>query len=174
MDENKQAQPKPKIIGPAIRIVVLMLILVGVGYPLVLVAIGQTLLPVQSNGSLVKLQGVNGNGTGNANEIVVGSSLIGQEFQSAKFFHSRHFADSSSGLDPHITPEYASAQVENVSRATGIPQNYLRTLIELNVQTNRADNLSAFAPPYVNVLELNLELVRQYPNVYQQFLGERR
>jgi potassium-transporting ATPase KdpC subunit len=83
-------------------------------------------------------------------------------------------AESTSGVDPHITPQQAISQIENVSASTGIPQNYLRTMIDLNIETNRADNLSAFAPTYVNVLELNLELVRQYPNVYGEFLGVRQ
>jgi hypothetical protein len=29
----------------------------------------------------------------------------------------------------------------------------------------------AFAPNYVNVLEVNLELVKQYPDVYSAFLN---
>ena len=119
---------------------------------------------MQSNGSMVSLD----------NGRVVGSSLIAQDFQSPKFFHGRASSESASGLDPHITPEYALAQIENVSSTTGIPQNSLKTLIRLNTETNRADNLSAFAPNYVNVLELNLELTRQYPDVYSQFMKDRQ
>jgi len=32
-------------------------------------------------------------------------------------------------------------------------------------------NLVAFAPNYVNVLEVNLELVKQYPDLYSEFLN---
>ena len=31
-------------------------------------------------------------------------------------------------------------------------------------------NLLAFAPNYVNVLEVNLELLKQYPELYSEFL----
>jgi len=44
-------------------------------------------------------------------------------------------------------------------------------LIELNIERNRVNNLIAFAPNYVNVLEVNLELVKQYPDLYSEFLN---
>ena len=46
----------------------------------------------------------------------------------------------------------------------------LRTIVELNIERNRVENLLAFAPNYVNVLEVNLELVKQYPGLYGEFL----
>ena len=52
-----------------------------------------------------------------------------------------------------------------------IPKNALRTILELNIERNRVENLLAFAPNYVNVLEVNLELVRQYPELYSEFLA---
>ena len=101
----------------------------------------------------------------------MGSELISQEFKSLKFFHGRSSSDSASGLDPHITPHSGFAQVSNVSKASAIPQNALRTLIELNIERNRNSNLLAFAPNYVNVLEINMELVKQYPEVYAEFIN---
>ncbi len=160
MSENKTKLH----LGTAVRTVVLMLVLVGVAYPLVLVVIGQGVFPVQSNGSMVALD----------NGDVVGSALIAQEFTSAKFFHARPAGETASGVDPHITPEDALGQIERVNQATGIPVNHLKTLVQLNIETNKAENLSAFAPDYVNVLELNLELVRQYPEVYAEFLEARQ
>lgn len=160
----EKSENKTKLhVGTAIRIVILMMAVVA-AYALVLVVIGQVLFPSQSKGSLVTLE----------NGRVVGSSLIAQDFHSPKFFHARSSSDSASGLDPHVTPEYALAQVENVSSATGISQNSLKTIIRLNIETNRADNLSAFAPSYVNVLEVNLELTRQYPDVYAEFTSGRQ
>jgi potassium-transporting ATPase KdpC subunit len=91
--------------------------------------------------------------------------------KSPKFFHPRPSSDSASNVDPDITPENAFLQVSNVSKATGINQNALRTLIELNIERNRVSNMVAFAPNYVNALEVNLELVNQYPDVYSTFLN---
>ena len=96
----------------------------------------------------------------------IGSKLIAQEFDSAKFFHPRPPSDSASTVDPHITPESAYAQIKNVSEATGIHPNTLRTLLNLNIEQNKITNAIFFAPQYVNVLEVNIELVNQYPEVY--------
>lgn len=144
-------------IKPCLKVVGLMILVVGIAYPVILVVIGEFALPYQSSGSLLTLHGK-----------VVGSKLIAQEFKSLKFFHSR--SDSASTVDPHITPENAFAQVSNVSKATGIPHNVLETLINLNIERNKITNGLFFAPQYVNVLEVNLELVRQYSEHYHEFL----
>lgn len=151
---------KPGTLKPAIRVIVLMLVVTGIAYPLALVAIGQSVLPFQSNGSILKVDGKE-----------VGSRLIAQEFSSPKFFHSRPGTETASGVDPHITPENAYSQAKRVSQATGIPENYLVTMIELNVERNKSANLVAFAPEYVNVLQLNVDLARQYPDIYAEVLG---
>ncbi|MGA9168924.1 MAG: potassium-transporting ATPase subunit C [Nitrososphaeraceae archaeon] len=159
---NKLVKKVPlntKSFSPAIRVVLLMMIVTGIAYPLILVAIGQNILPFQSNGSILTFNGK-----------AIGSKLIAQEFKSPKFFHSRPSSDSASGVDPHITPDNAFSQISNISKASGIPQNTLRTLVELNIERNKVSNLLAFAPDHVNVLELNTELVKQYPEAYGEFL----
>jgi hypothetical protein len=52
----------------------------------------------------------------------------------------------------------------------GITENPIKTLIRLNIERNRSENLGAFAPDYVNVLTLNLDLIDQYPEAYGEFL----
>lgn len=158
--EQIKSQINKDTLSPAIKVVVLMLVVTGIVYPLILVAIGKSTLPYQSNGSLITINGK-----------VIGSKLIAQDFKSPKFFHPRPSSDSASNVDPDITPEKAFLQVSNVSRATGINPNALNTLIELNIERNRVSNMVAFAPNYVNVLEVNLELVKQYPDVYNAFLN---
>jgi K+-transporting ATPase ATPase C chain len=158
--EQIKGQINKNTLSPAIKVVLLMLVVTGIVYPLVLVVIGQSALPYQSNGSLITINGK-----------VIGSKLIAQDFKSPKFFHPRPSTDSASTVDPDITPENAFLQISNVSQATGINQNALRTLVELNVERNRVSNMVAFAPDYVNVLEINLELLNQYPDVYSTFLN---
>jgi K+-transporting ATPase ATPase C chain len=146
---------KSKVFSPAIRIVILMIITTGVAYPLLVTTIGQTVMPYQSNGSQVVLDGK-----------VVGSELIAQNFNSTKFFQPRN--DSASGVDPDITPDSAISQIPAISSATGIPVNALKTLVDLDIARNKETNALVFAPDYVNVLNLNVELVKQYPEVYAQ------
>jgi K+-transporting ATPase ATPase C chain len=144
---------------PSVRVVMLMIIAAGIAYPLLLILIGNITLPFQSTGSLLTLDGQ-----------VVGSKLIGQEFESDKLFHIRPAANSTSTVDPHITPENAYSQIPRISKATGLPHSTLKTAIQYNVEKNKVSNVLVFAPPYMNVLEVNLELISGYPDVYQEFV----
>jgi K+-transporting ATPase ATPase C chain len=158
--EKIQGQFSLNTVSPAIKVIILMLVVTGIAYPIVLVAIGQSIFKFQSNGSVVTLNGKS-----------IGSALIAQEFNSPKFFHSRSASDSASGLDPHITPQNALSQISNISKASGIPHSALTTLVELNIEINKNANFLAFAPDFVNVLELNTELAKQYPEIYRDSLG---
>jgi len=151
-----------KNLSSSIRVIILMMLMTGIAYPLILTGIGQGIFPFQSNGSMITMNG----------KDAVGSILIGQEFSSPKFLHTRPAAQTASGVDPHITPEDAFTQAANVSKATGIPINTILTLIELDIERNRIENLIVFAPHYVNVLKVNTELVRQYPEVYAEYRSQ--
>ncbi|PFR90048.1 potassium-transporting ATPase subunit C [Bacillus cereus] len=63
--------------------------------------------------------------------------------------------NSGSGLDPDISPNAASVQVERISKLTKIPKETLEQLIK--DQTEDAV-LGLFGQTRVNVLKLNLEL----------------
>jgi K+-transporting ATPase ATPase C chain len=145
--------------GPSLRVVILLIITTGIAYPLLMVLIGEVTLPFQSTGSMLTLDGE-----------VVGSKLIAQEFKSDKLFHVRPAANSTSTVDPHISPEDAYSQIPRITMATGLPQSTLKTAIQYNVEKNKVSNMVVFAPDYVNVLEVNLDLISGYPDVYQEFV----
>lgn len=78
---------------PALVVLALLSLLTGVVYPLLVTGVAQAAFPRQANGSLIK-QG----------DQVIGSSLIGQEFEDPKYFWGRlsattpaYNAGSSSG-----------------------------------------------------------------------------
>lgn len=62
----------------ALRMTVLSLLALGVAYPLAVTGIAQLAFPQISEGSLVKRGGT-----------VIGSALVGQSFESDRYFHSR-------------------------------------------------------------------------------------
>ena len=191
-------------IRPALVLLVLFTALTGIIYPLAITGIAAVVFPNQAQGSLVERDGT-----------VVGSSLIGQNFTSARYFHPRPSATSApdpqdatktvdapynaanssgsnlgplsqklvdrvranveqqrkagaaeplpadavttsgSGLDPHISPVNALAQVASVAAARGLPEKQVRSLVEAHIEGRVLGFLGARR---VNVLLLNLAL----------------
>jgi K+-transporting ATPase ATPase C chain len=189
---------------PAIVMIVLFTGLTGLAYPLAITAIAKLAMSHNANGSVIERDGT-----------VVGSSLIGQNFTSDRYFHGRPSATSApdpadatktvdapynaansggsnlgptskklvdrvnaaieaefaagridmvaadavttsaSGLDPHISPQFALAQVPAVAKARKVSEKRVRAIVEEHIEARLG---GLIGEPRVNVLSLNMAL----------------
>jgi K+-transporting ATPase ATPase C chain len=196
---------------PAIVMIVLFTAVTGLAYPLAITGVAQLAFSNQANGSVIERDGK-----------VVGSSLIGQNFTSDRYFHGRPSATSApdpadasktidapynaanssgsnlgptsqklvdrvnsaieaefaagridvvpadavttsgSGLDPHISPQFALAQVPTIAKAGGLNESRVRALVEEHIEQRF---VGLIGEPRVNVLQLNLALDALRPEI---------
>lgn len=77
-----------RLVRTAVLMTTLLVVVVGVVYPLAVTGVAQVLFPDRANGQLIVRDG-----------RVIGSRLIGQPFRSAGYFHSRPSAAGPAGYD---------------------------------------------------------------------------
>ncbi|MBB1246120.1 potassium-transporting ATPase subunit KdpC [Streptomyces durbertensis] len=197
---NASLRAPLRVLGAALRALLVLTVVTGVLYPLAVTAVAQTVFRDRANGQLVERDGK-----------VVGSTLIGQTWNlpngspDPRWFQGRPSASdydgmdsgasnlaadnrelvrevgerraavagfngvpesevpadavtaSASGLDPHVSPEYARLQVARVARERGLPQAAVRRLVGEHTAGRPGGFLGE---PTVNVLRLNLALDR--------------
>jgi K+-transporting ATPase ATPase C chain len=78
-----------KTIGRSFMLMIILVIITGLAYPLFITGISRLAFPHKSTGSLIYKEG-----------NLVGSELIGQDFNADKYFHSRPSAAGEQGYDP--------------------------------------------------------------------------
>jgi K+-transporting ATPase ATPase C chain len=156
MTEQQKENWKKWNFKPIIGLALVSLLICGLLYPFFITGIGQVFFPNQADGDLVKLNGQ-----------PVGSSLIAQNFTEPIFFQTRNETSdpSASSVDPDITLQMAYSQVSVISNATGISPSALTNI----VKDNQQGTFWIFGSPYVDVLQLNLQLIKDYPSVYSNF-----
>jgi len=125
-----------KQLRPAVVVLIGLTLITGLLYPLAMTGIAQVLFPTQAQGSLIVQDGK-----------VVGSSLVGQPFNDAKYFHGRPSATTAPD------PQDASKTVEAPYNAAnsggsnlGPTSKALSDRITADVERLKAENPSAAVP----------------------------
>jgi len=85
------------ILNSALRASLVTFVLCGFAYPLTVTMLGQQLMPFQANGSLIR----------DENGVVLGSQLIGQQWDGPQWFHGRPSATTDT--DPKDATKTISA-----------------------------------------------------------------
>jgi potassium-transporting ATPase KdpC subunit len=154
LSENKN--PWRSHVRPLIVLGIISLLIAGLFFPFLITGVGQALFPYQANGDLVQLNG-----------RTVGSYYVDNGFTLPVFFHARNQTLTASGIDPDITLQEAYSQIPGISSATGISASSLTNI----VNSNKEGTFWIFGSPYVNVLNLNLILIHDYPSVYSSYVS---
>jgi len=123
-------------IRPAIVFIIGLTLITGLLYPLAVTGIAEAIFPYQAQGSLIEKDGK-----------VIGSELIGQEFASDKYFHSRPSA--TTGSDPQDPSKTVSAPynaVNSMGSNLGPTNKALIDRVAADVAKLKQENPSAGVP----------------------------
>lgn len=138
----------------AIRVLLVLTLVLGVGYPLVVLGLGQGLLPAQANGSLVRVDGQ-----------VVGSSLIGQSWTDAdgtplpEWFQSRPSSSGYAGeasAASNLGPENEDlvAQIEERRAAVAELEGVAPADVPVDALTSSGSSLDPHISPAYALLQV--------------------
>jgi K+-transporting ATPase ATPase C chain len=117
-------------IRPAIVMILAMTVLTGLVYPLAMTGIAQVVFPHQARGSLIEKDGK-----------VIGSALIGQNFEKPEYFHGRPSAttDTDPKDSSKTVPAPYNAANSSASNA-GPTSKALIERVQADVEKLKAEN----------------------------------
>jgi K+-transporting ATPase ATPase C chain len=123
-------------IRPAILVLLLLTLIMGLAYPLAMTEVAGAIFPKQAQGSLIERDGK-----------VVGSALIGQEFKDDKYFHGR--LSATTAPDPADSSKTVPAPYNAANSGAsnlGPTSKALNDRIKEDVDKLKAENPSANVP----------------------------
>ena len=123
-------------IRPAIVFIIALTLITGLVYPLAMTGIAGVLFPYQAQGSLIEKDGK-----------VIGSELIGQDFESDRYFHGRPSATTGPDpKDPNKTVAQPYNAVNSMGSNLGPTNKALIDRVKGDVDKLKAENSSAQVP----------------------------
>lgn len=127
---------------PAIVMIALFTLLLGVAYPLAITGVAQVAFPSQADGSLIR----------DAQGRVVGSALIGQPFAGARYLHPRPSAagdgyDASASSGSNLGPLNTDLAERIKTDAAAVRADTGATVIPADAVTTSASGLDPHISP---------------------------
>ncbi|TGN68212.1 potassium-transporting ATPase subunit KdpC [Paracoccus liaowanqingii] len=126
-------------IRPALVTLGLMIGLTGLAYPLAITGLGQALMPVQANASLITRDGQ-----------IVGSALVGQAFAAPGYLHPRPSAvdyDAAAAGASNLGPTSVPMLAEQTARATAYRTENGTDAVPVDAVTASASGLDPHVSP---------------------------
>jgi len=133
---------------PAIVMLLLFTLLLGLAFPLGITGVAQALMPAQANGSLIRDNGK-----------IVGSQLIGQGFAQDRYFQSRLSAagdgyDASASAASNLAPGSKDLAERIGTDAASLREKGMTGVIPVDLVTTSASGLDPHISPEAALLQV--------------------
>jgi K+-transporting ATPase ATPase C chain len=129
-----------QIVRPAIVSLIVLTIITGLLYPLLITGIAQVAFPNQANGSLIRDE---------ATGAIIGSKLIGQEFNDPKYFWGRL---SATGPMPYNAAASSGSNLGPLNPVLIGEEGIIQTRISALQAANAAAGVESTAPIPVDLV----------------------
>jgi potassium-transporting ATPase KdpC subunit len=148
--KSEASLAKQPILRPALTLLAMFTMLLGIGYPLAITGIAQVAFPHQANGSLLRVDGQ-----------VVGSTLIGQSFSGPEYFWPRPSAagdgyDASASSGSNLGPTSKALAERTAADVARVQQSGVSGGIPTDLATASGSGLD----PHISPAAANVQVPR--------------